>query len=258
MVRHLFKELLDDGEEHSYKEISSYINDKTNRRSVDGGRLTDESIHSAIWYIFRHDNDFRYAQTRKGYYQKNNAQSLLSDGKAGLRQFSLRALGEAKEKIQLQADLQDMSEQEQAAVSRMLRNIAGAIDQAMERIDSNALDATQMTADTMEITDELCIEDDHINAYIAAWFDVDARFGTQTHNTDDYVNVYANYYPETEELEVGYTLIRADGSDSDFVAVELTDSERKAVLEKLKDAGLDECVAEMRCGQDEDAGMTFL
>jgi hypothetical protein len=67
--------------------------------------------------------------------------------------------------------------------------------------------------------------------------------GISTHDTDDYVNVYANYTPATEELEVGYTLIKANGSDSDFVAVEITDSERAAILEKLREAGLDECVA---------------
>ncbi|MDR1465385.1 MAG: hypothetical protein LBJ11_08825 [Oscillospiraceae bacterium] len=112
-----------------------------------------------------------------------------------------------------------------------------------------------ITPDNIEIDRELFIEDDHINAYIGAWFDVDSRFGTQTHDTDDYVNVYANYYPETEELEVGYTLIKADGSDSDFIAVELADSERDAILEKLREAGLDECIAEMQSDPDEDVGM---
>jgi hypothetical protein len=114
-----------------------------------------------------------------------------------------------------------------------------------------------ITAGNIEIDRELLIEDDHINAYVGAWFDVDARFGTQTYDTDDYVNVYANYYPETEKLEVGYTLITADGSDSDFVAVELTDSERDAILTKLREAGLDECVAEMQADPDEGEGITM-
>jgi hypothetical protein len=105
------------------------------------------------------------------------------------------------------------------------------------RADGRAL----ITKDNIEIDRELLIEEGYINAYIAAWFDVDERFGTKTADTDDYVNVYANYYPENEELEVGYTLIRADGANCDFVAVELADSERTAILEKLRDAGLDEC-----------------
>jgi hypothetical protein len=114
-----------------------------------------------------------------------------------------------------------------------------------------------ITKDNIEIDSEIFFEDDHINAYIAAWFDVDERFGTATHDTDDYLNVYANYYPKTEGLEVGYTLIKADGSDSDFVAVELVNSEHDAIFEKLQDAGLDECIAEMRDEQNEDEGMTM-
>jgi hypothetical protein len=83
---------------------------------------------------------------------------------------------------------------------------------------------TLITRGNIEIDRELFIEDDHINAYIAAWFDVDQRFSTDT-------------------------------ADSDFIAVELADSERAAILEKLKEAGLDECIAEMR--QDSDEGMTM-
>ena len=114
---------------------------------------------------------------------------------------------------------------------------------------------TLITKDNIEIDRELFNEDDHINAYIAAWFDVDSRFGTETHGTDDYLNVYANYYPETEELEVGYTLIKADGSDCDFKAVELTDSEKDTILTKMKEAGLDECISEMNEDQDADISM---
>jgi hypothetical protein len=114
-----------------------------------------------------------------------------------------------------------------------------------------------ITKDNIEIDRELFIENDYINAYIGAWFDVDTRFGTQTHDTEDYVNVYANYYPKTEKLEVGYTLIKADGSDSDFIAVELADSERDAILEKLREVGLDECITEMQSDPDESEGLTM-
>jgi hypothetical protein len=116
------------------------------------------------------------------------------------------------------------------------------------------------TKDNIEIDRELFIEDDHINAYVGLYLDVDARFSTSTYGTDDYVNAYANYFPATEELEFGYTLIKAGGSDSDFVAIELADSERTAILEKLREAGLDECVAEMEqdTDPDEDAGLTLM
>ncbi len=116
-------------------------------------------------------------------------------------------------------------------------------------------DPVLMTKDNIEADRKLYIEGEHINAYIAGYFDVDARFGTQTYGTDDYLNIYANYFPETEELEVGYTLITADGSDRDFQEVEVSDSEKEAIIFAMKEAGLDKCIAEMN--EDQDTGITL-
>ena len=114
---------------------------------------------------------------------------------------------------------------------------------------------TLITEDNIEIDRELFAEDDHINALVTGWFDVDGRFGTETHGTADYINIYANYYPETGEMEFGYTLMKADGSDCDFKVVEIADSEKAAILAKMKEAGLDEAIAEMN--EDQDSGMTM-
>ena len=51
------------------------------------------------------------------------------------------------------------------------------------------------------------------------------------------------------------TLIKDDGSDSDFKAVKISDSEKAAILAKMKEAGLDECIAEMN--EDQESGMTM-
>ena len=105
-------------------------------------------------------------------------------------------------------------------------------------------ESVQMTADNIKVDGELFVESDYINAYIEAWFDVDERFGTNTYDTDDYVNVCANYYSDTDELEVGYTLI-SDDEDHDFVAVEISTGEREVIFGKMRDVGLDECISEM-------------
>lgn len=96
MARHLFKELLKDGQEHSSKEINDYIYDKTNGIGVDRDRLTEETIHSAIWYMFRHDHDLSYMQTCKGYYQRNTVDNLLGDSPNSLRGSAIRILSDAK------------------------------------------------------------------------------------------------------------------------------------------------------------------
>jgi hypothetical protein len=257
MVRHLFKEMLDDGKEHSYKEICDYINDKTKGRNVEGGRLHDKTIYAAIWYLFKNENDFRYAQPRKGYYQKNSAESLLGDGKTGLRQFALRTLNEAKEKIQLHAVVPGMSEQEQKGVSQVLRNITGAIDRALIRIYDNVLGATRMTSDNLKITDELFADGDRVTAYFDTWFDVDKRFGTQTEGTDAYIDLCANYYPEDETLSVYYILHDTDGTERDPVSVpDLTAYERETIWQLMIDAGLEERITEIS-DPNEEEGMTM-
>lgn len=53
---------------------------------------------------------------------------------------------------------------------------------------------------------ELDFSGDNINAYIETWFDVDARFGTHIHGTDDTFNFYAAYYPEQDRLHAFYIL----------------------------------------------------
>jgi len=138
-----------------------------------------------------------------------------------------------------------------AIVRRQSEGVTGGVIAQTERPTTEGL----ITTDNITIDEELIIEGGYVNAYISAWFDVDARFSIKTDGSDDYANVYANYYPETGELEVGYTLIAADGSDHDFVAVELADSEREAILAKMKEAGLDDCVAEM--SKNQDSGMVM-
>ena len=113
-----------------------------------------------------------------------------------------------------------------------------------------------MTAENLEISEELVIDADHINAYIGAWFDVDKRFRLETEGTDEYVNLYANYYPADERLDVFYIHHGSDGGEiAEKPVSDLTDDERDVILQLMKDAGLDELVAQM--DEDQDAGMTM-
>jgi hypothetical protein len=96
-----------------------------------------------------------------------------------------------------------------------------------------------ITKENIQISDELIIDNDHINASIEAWFDVDERFGTATYGADDYINLYADFYPDTDKLSVYYTIYHADGGVSDSITVTLEPSERNAILNKMEIAGLD-------------------
>jgi len=259
MAQHYFKELLDDGREHRFQEICDYIFDRCDGRGVGGERMTAETVHSAIWYMFRHDRDFRYAQTRKGYYQKNNAENLLGNGDSGLRQYSMRLLDEAKEKIRLHAALPGLSDEEQARIQPVLKRYLKAIEIAAEEIQTADFSQVTMSADNLEINGLHMTEDnDCITAHLQQQFDSDARFGTELYGTDGYMNLYAEYDPADDRLEVFYIIYHVDGTDTgspdDPVTVnDLTAAEKETILQLMRDAGLDELIAEMN--KDQDSGM---
>lgn len=258
MVRHLFKELLADGQEHSAKEINDYIFEKTGGLGVDDKRLTEETIHSAIWYMFRQDHDLSYYQTRKGYYQKNTVENLLGDSTGSLRVAAILALSDARMTISKCLALPGLSEQEHRELIPIKKAIMEEINNAMIAIDSDNLGHEVMTADNLEIDSEdgLMIEGDHINAYIGAYFDVDKRFHLETEGTDEYVNLYANYFPADQRLDVFYIHHGSDGGEiAEKPVSDLTDDENDIILQLMKDAGLDELIEQM--DEDQDAGITM-
>ena len=129
------------------------------------------------------------------------------------------------------------------------------IGQLLKRLgyeDIGQEQAVVIGPDNIRISQELMIEDGYINAAIETWFDVDARFGTETADTADWINLYADYYPEDGRLEAYYTLWRNQGDDESF-PVELADEETQAILEAMREAGLDDAVQEMNA----DPGMTM-
>jgi hypothetical protein len=258
MARYLFKELLADGQEHSAKEVNDYIFEKTGGIGVNDRRLTEEMIHSAIWYMFRQDHDLSYYQTRKGYYQKNAVENLLGNSTGSLRVAAILALSDARMTISKCLALPGLSEQEHRELIPIKKSIMEEINNAMSAIDSDNLGHKVMTADNLEIDadDGLMIEGDHINAYIGAYFDADKRFRIETEGTDEYVNLYANYFPADERLDVFYIHHGSDGGEiAEKPVSDLTDDERDVILQLMKDAGLDELVEQM--DKDQDVGMTM-
>jgi hypothetical protein len=257
LARHFFKELLEDGKEHSYREIKGYVLDKTDGRGVDGERMTDETIHSAIWYMFRQEQDTSYIQTRKGYYQKTTPELLLGDSSHSLKEFALRTLSEARERIGEYAAITGISEDERQKLAPFRDAIDFMTENTMRQISEYDL-AQAMTAENLDIDGVLCIEGDHVNAYLGVWFNADKRFGLQTEGKDSYINLYADYYPEDGSLSVYYILHDTDGTEREPVsATGLTDFERETILKLMRDAGLEECITEMQDSPGEEAGMTF-
>jgi len=113
-----------------------------------------------------------------------------------------------------------------------------------------------MTNDNISIDSELIIIGNHINAYIEIWFDVDERFGLNTEDTDEYVNLYADYYPEDGRLDVTY-IHRAEDAEliAEKLVEDITESEKELILNLMKTEGLDELIAEMN--EEQNSGMNM-
>lgn len=66
------------------------------------------------------------------------------------------------------------------------------------------------------------------------WMDVDSYFGTDTRDTDDWINFYTTYHRDTDDITASWTV---EGNDySDFMDEwELTNEEKKYLRNKLEE-----------------------
>lgn len=81
--------------------------------------------------------------------------------------------------------------------------------------------------------EEYYFEDDHINFYIPIVFDPYRVFGVyrDSEENDDYINIYVDWYPEDERVEMTFCFV---GIDIDFcLDVQLTTSERQRLYQKI-------------------------
>lgn len=95
----------------------------------------------------------------------------------------------------------------------------------------------ELTKDMMKVDSDFSINDDStiITAYIETWFDVDEKFGTDVNKDDDaWINFYANYNVETEELTCEYIVSKTDSC----MAYEYspTESEAELIKEMMQEA----------------------
>lgn len=71
-----------------------------------------------------------------------------------------------------------------------------------------------------------------ITAYIETWFDVDKKFGTHTAERDDeWLNLYADYSPESGNLKMYYQVDRDDSSE--FFDYEPTAGEARLIKDMI-------------------------
>lgn len=95
----------------------------------------------------------------------------------------------------------------------------------------------ELTREMLNIDSDFEIDDDQriITAYIETWFDVDKKFGTDTNGDDNaWVNLYADYNVDTDELTCTYIVSRPDSCmDYEYMP---TEKEAELIKEMMQDA----------------------
>lgn len=98
--------------------------------------------------------------------------------------------------------------------------------------------AGHLSARNFVFGDEIIEQDGTLNFYIETWFDVDKVFGTYvlTDKNDDWLNVYANYDMERNEVcdTLELTLCKGDGAEEHF-AYPLNNAEKEVLLRKMNE-----------------------
>ena len=97
--------------------------------------------------------------------------------------------------------------------------------------------AGHLAANNFSFSDEIIEEDGKLNFYIQADFDVDSAFGTFvcTDQNDDWLNIYANYDVEQDQLcdTLELNLCKGDGSEESWF-YRLNAAEQEVLLRKME------------------------
>ena len=186
-------------------------------------------------------------------YDEDIAAELLGDSPAGLKELATKALIDLQKRIRQTVAVLGLS-----APNQQLNNlrdvITGEIESAIQQIRGYDQTREMMTADNLGINrnDGLMYEGEKINAYVDTYFDVDKRFGLQINGTDAYINLYADYDTADGSLSVYYILHDMDDTEHEPVSVnDLTIAEQNTILQLMRDAGMDDLIAEMDSDPDE-------
>lgn len=99
---------------------------------------------------------------------------------------------------------------------------------------------TDWREDKLVIGSDFIVEDDGkgINAYIETWFDIEEKFGVDIpEGSDEWLNLYATYRPDSGGLTMEYVISRPDNSESHVYKP--TDEEKALVIRMIHEASHD-------------------
>lgn len=108
-------------------------------------------------------------------------------------------------------------------------------------------DKNELEFSDFEISAEMFfVSANAIIAYVESWFDVDMKFGTNTRDSLNWVDVLVLYVPETGALKCVY-FVNSEKSIKEEKEYVLTEYEKKLILEKMENT----CQMKFKCSIEE-------
>jgi len=89
-----------------------------------------------------------------------------------------------------------------------------------------------LEADDISVDTEFTFAPDGVTAYIETGFDVERRFDIRLHG-DDYADLYATLHPDTGELKVTASIVRADDT-REYKDIILLPCEKKLIISEME------------------------
>ena len=109
---------------------------------------------------------------------------------------------------------------------------SGSVEEPVEVLRGSR----SLRPEDIDFSEEIYDEDGNLNFYIPCWFHVDEVFGTHVEepNTDDYINIYANYDLESGQVcdTLDISLWKSDGTNEAYV-YRLNEEEQAILLSKM-------------------------
>jgi len=105
-----------------------------------------------------------------------------------------------------------------------------------EKLDGKEItSAGHLSSRNFSFSDEIIGDDGKLNFYIDTSFDVDAAFGTHvcTDENDDYINLYANYDMEAQQVCDELTIILWKNDGQAELSYTLNVAEKEVLLRKM-------------------------
>ncbi len=99
----------------------------------------------------------------------------------------------------------------------------------------NGIDVTK---EKINLCDDLIVEydedgKDHINALYETWFDIEKWLGVEGLEDDEWINLYTDWYPDTDEVTCTALIVKRETDDA--IEVPLDDEEKKFFTDLMED-----------------------